>query len=241
MNDRELIEQYLLGKLTAIQESDFEERCHNDLAFGKRFREEAILFKAVKDMEAREYLQKVDEVLGDVSSQSAKLKRVGFISIFVAAAAMILILIGLFFVLPNGADSSQLYSDYFEPYPMLISNRGPDQKAAQQLVNAYDQSDWQQVLELLPVETLTSSLNDLYRAIAHLGLEESEQAESILVKSLSNKVEAPLQNTIKWYLVQAHLQQAESSAAKILLEELSNGQISNGLRLKVDALRRDLK
>ncbi len=240
MDDQELIELYWLGRLSSREESELLQRCERDEALARRLRDEQHLSKAFSDSEALEYLDKVEKVLAEASSRNAKLSWIGSKAVLLAIAAVMIVLVGLFFISSPENDSLQLFAQYFEPYPMLISNRGDDQKLSHQLVNAYDQGDWKKVLEILPVVDLEKPLNDLYRAIAHLKLGEDELAKGILVAYQSKAMTPMYQNMLDWYLALTYLKTGEHEKATFLLRELERGQISRGLRLKVRGLLKEL-
>ena len=230
MDDLHLIEQYLLGKLPAPQLKEFHDRLQSDTEFSKLFEQENLIFRTVQDKASQNFLDKVDAVIAmKVASDE---KRSPFINRYVwLAAAAVILLFGLFYFGSEDLTTDELFATHFEPYPMVLSQRGDQESVIRDLINAYDAHQWHEViksLDFLPEKVLPSELNDLYVAVAYLGAYSPKQAIAKLEKYSLRSAGAMMQPTILWYLSLAQIQSGDRLKAKETLTALAalNGEKS---------------
>lgn len=238
-NDQVLIEAYLNGQLTTEQKLDFEKRCEEDQAFRNSFEEEKQIYLALNDREAYDFIVKTREVLIRNEVNRSILSGTKRISLFLAVCTVLVIAVYLFYSSPGSSAPQDLYRQFFEPYPMVLSERGPGENRFSALIGAYDRGAWTEVqseLEQVSGDDLPGALKDLYLSIALLGQGDGVRAEEILTKYLDSPADSIYQYTIEWYLALALLKNGKTETAKTLLEDLEDKVNSTKARERIKAL-----
>jgi len=141
-----------------------------------------------------------------------------------AAAASVVLIIGVFALINIGPDESDVYAMYYNPYDGVISTRD-DSTRSFEGVTAYNQGRYQKALDLLltakQVKGISKGQQLLLIANCYLALDQPdksieyldqvEQTESTLVKD--NKV---------WYEAMSYLKTGDLRKSRELLEQLKD-------------------
>jgi hypothetical protein len=130
--DRYLIERHLSGLMTPEEEFEFASR-RGDSEFDKELLFQFDLRNAISDIQ-REKLKRQLKSLG--SPAQIKSKRIRFQNLTAAAAILLLVIFSLVALLThNGADTKQLYAEYFVSPPNVVA---PVLKSVTDSVSSYD-------------------------------------------------------------------------------------------------------
>ena len=109
------------------------------------------------------------------------------------------------------------FENYFEAYPMVLSQRGTNDQST--LIQAYQNRDWDQVLPLIrnwQVQEPNNELVKLYLGIAALGANNL----TVAIEQLGNLVKdkPQVEEQARWYLALAFWQNGNNTEAKEMLE-----------------------
>ncbi|MCB0688542.1 MAG: hypothetical protein KDC53_18510 [Saprospiraceae bacterium] len=238
--DQRLIEDYLVGNLSSAEKKSLEARCQKDDDFRQQFLEEQLIFNSIKDHHAQVFLTNTRNIL---NSNSVRNPRARNLTLKLMAASVI-VLLGIFLIWKPTSSKSpqQLYTDFFRPYPMVLSQRG-DAEGTERLVQAYEQNNWivvEQELGNLDPDLIPSPLLDLYWTISLLQQDKTDKAIRLLEKYRKQPVNDLYQQTLEWYLAMAYLQMGNSSDAKSVLTELARKTKSSQLQTDIGNILKQL-
>ncbi|WP_299098511.1 hypothetical protein [uncultured Winogradskyella sp.] len=217
MKREEFIAHYFDGTLNTKQKALFIELMTNDNEFKKQVEFEEQTKTAIISVKKDELKQKLELL------ESPK-KQFKFYAI--AIAASLIIALGIFSLLQpsNRVTNEQLFANYFEPYPNIISpaSRGNQTKNAKiEAFNYYDAKNYN--LASQKFEALYKSTNTpyylFYHAICQLQLGKTDSAITLLKKR--EGVTDKLKMHTNWYLALAYLKTNNTTEAKILLQIIS--------------------
>lgn len=241
--DQTLLEDYITGRLTEKQKQLVRDRCLVDPDFAADLQVEQRIYKVVGDQAAQTFLNTTKEVVDQVKSPIVRKIDKKAISWLIAVTVAILAGIYFFLNASKATNSTQLYAEFFEAYPMVLSQRGSEEQRFQHLINAYDQAEWsvvEQELAKLSAIDLPMPLQDLYGAIALMEQNKADQAVGLLKKYLSNPTDNLYQHTLEWYLALAYLKTGDSSNTKSILQDLNKKVESTRLRNHILSLQERL-
>lgn len=240
----DLIQDYLMGQLSANDKMAFENRLTTDSVFAKQYNEEKILFDVVKDHGAIDFMSTVEDVMRHENIQLSPIplyKR----RIVQCIAASMLVLIAAVFLFQNKEESStKLFTKYYEAYPMVLTQRNEASSIQQDIITAYGLKQWSTVSSLLEqsgTDVLPQPLADIYRAITKLELEDSQAAVAVLEKYNTQPADQLYQHLIEWYMALALLKDGRRTESKERLKTI-NGELplNSPLRPQVKNLLSEL-
>jgi hypothetical protein len=215
IHDQELIEKHLLGKLNSEEDILFEERM-KDVLFADELRLYKDIKKASTDL-GRSQVKK-EFIAWDAEEQiQHKTPVISWKWSKVAAAVLFLVTLGVLaiYLIPS-TTPTQLYLEYYEPYPNLID---PVQKGEIEedvsLSQVYELSDYHQVKNMTP----NDSLETFYLALSHLALNEFETAINDL-KPIAHNPSHRFHAAAQWYLALAYLR-IDPNQSRALLRIIS--------------------
>lgn len=223
----QLIDDYLLGRLTEEESTRIEERIASDEEFAEKVQMHQAVIDGLTEHASEELKSELNSnrVKRAYSGKSVAsgLKCLGY-------AAVLLVLIGVagYFYLTRSTLSEKLYEEYFTIYPDRITEgtRGDqsfftrlseeDQAAIKKSLEAYENQDYLSVIDRL--ERNQELLNEypalkFYLALSHSQSGNPEKAIGYF-KGLKNTPEDFYSEVLPWYLALSYLQSNQPEMAK---------------------------
>lgn len=225
--DIAIIEKYLRQNLSPDEQSYFQSR-ESDNNFANELRTQQDLqlaFKAVGRESAKQQLQELEKRI-DAESKNKVLKkglsRRNWLLLFLGIIGLSV----LFYVLSSkkaAPKNEQLFAQYTEPYPNVISSITRDIDSSGNQANPYqlyEQQNYPEAIKAFARLEETSSTDNYYLALAYLFNEEIEKCEVIL-SPYANSDTARFQKPAQWYLALVYLQQNKIEESRSLLNTIS--------------------
>jgi tetratricopeptide (TPR) repeat protein len=233
----ELIESYLANKMPEEQRRDFEEQLGNN----KELFNEVRLNRELAALLGNERLQKFLETVNETDTNwklSPKEKKsvlinmnTRFILAIAASLAIIIFTWQIFFVSGEDPAAKQLFSEFFEPYQMVLSQRSEaDTSGHVNLMNLAVQeytsgnyssaADAFQQLSKFEPENISYMY---YNALSLLGSNKGSEAIEILEEVLHTKGHLFTEQSL-WYLALAYILADDEEKALDLLKAIKPGE-----------------
>lgn len=216
--DREnLINNFFENKLSALEQQKFTELLETDKTFADQVEFEQQI-KAAITLNARESLkgklQNFEQTYSKKAVRSPK---------WLFAAAGIAAIIGLLLLLqPNQFSESDLYSEYFKPYPNTVapivrSTGEINQKG--KAFQAYESKDYvtSSVLFRQIYQDNHEEYAQFYTAISLMGLKDFEKSKDILA---TTKWSSDYSEKAQWYLALNYLAINQPKNSRIILQNI---------------------
>ena len=232
----DLIEKYLEQKMSADERQQFEKLLKNDPALKEELqlhRQAAAVLKGEKVHELRSVLKDVDKNWGAKKDEKKGVARtINFRRVIAIAATVLLLVMAyqMFFTGGGTISNEQLFADNFQPYQMLLSQRGISEEEKNVLlenaITAYSKNDFQGASEAF--QQLSKSEPDdityqFYLAVAQLGAKNNDAAINVF-SQISSTENNPFKEQSQWYLGLAYLQKGDVENAKKSFTEIQSGQ-----------------
>lgn len=225
----EQIEQYLLGGGTPQARAAFEAELQQDPALRGELESYRLLIEGIERAGARQFEQQLagweararaEEAFPARESEGGgRIRSLNWMRY--AAAAAVLLLLGLFWVLrPQPAASPEaLFAEHFSPYEDILQQRGGAQQALELAMQAYNAQQYAAAAPQL--EALADSLPAaaLYAGISRLATGEPAAAENLLLRA--RNANPLLAEVADWYLALAALRAGDLSRAKTRLQAIA--------------------
>ena len=239
MNDRynysdpDWIDAFLLDELSESQKQLFEEALQND----PDLKEEVEHYKAVKkgvEASEKEALKKRLVKLEAGLPKATKRRMTWYGSR--VAAAIILLLLPLYFILSNlnEVNSQELFADYFEPYPVLANGTVRGDAADDPLsegIRAYQGGNYIMAITKLEAQSKDSKNGSFYLALSYMANDDASRAIPLL-RDLTEDESFQLKEQATWYLGLAFLKNGEPDKARRVLQSLYKTSKDASLREK---------
>ncbi len=241
-DDQDLIEDYCQNRLSEKDRKTVEERCRMDPEFDARLSHERLIREAIGDKAAQDFVVKTGTVIWR-SRGNNRMAGMGRFHWWLLAASFLVIVLAYFSSRESTADLSELYADYYEPYPFVLSRRGLEEDRIKTLTNAYEEGQWRKVeteIQTLPDSVLIAPMRDLYLAVALLEQERPEEARNLLLSYRDVPVDDLYQDILEWYLALVYLREGDLIGTKEILAGLSSRLPEGALRRKVSGLLQEL-
>lgn len=234
-----LIEKYLAEELQGEALKKFEAQLQTDEQLNEELtlhRQLADTLKGEKVHELRNVLKDVDKNWEDSSKKdSAKIVNFNFKRVLAIAATIALFVISYQWFSNQELSSEEIYATHFEPYPMLLNQRSIDETTTDSEIynNAISfYAKGENADALAAFDKLLDSQPDnitfqFYKANIHLSSMDATSAIPIFQKILTSENPNFIEQT-RWYLALAHLQNDDKENAKVLLQEIKEGQFKFG-------------
>lgn len=212
----QLIEAYFTGVLTASQQKQLEWLLQHDTTFSEAFTFE----KEVRDTIKYNERQKIKERFHTLDEQDVKPTRKPTVWWYAAASILVLISATWFFW-DNKSEvtTEQLYIQYMEPYPNMVTPRVrgdvPADKMMSEALALYDKQAYSEAAVLLK-HIHDKEPNDqtaFYLAICHLMLQKPAEAIRLLEERTWEDTLYFSSTVVNWYLGLAFLQQGNEDQA----------------------------
>jgi tetratricopeptide (TPR) repeat protein len=214
----EHIQDYIEDRLEGEEKLAFEKRLETEITFKKDYVQELARHKALQATMRAEAKAELKKMLGQ-STPVRSIKPMWRASA-IAAAILILILAG-YLLIPQQKSPEQLAMSHFEPYPLSnIRGKTNDQQTLfDKAIAPYQQGDFEKALPFLrQLHQADPSHPQLKLNLASGLMAEGQPKEAI---SLLKTISGPGADAAEWYLALAYLQDGQVDTAKILLQEIS--------------------
>ncbi len=221
MTNQDLLYHYFSNSLTAEQEVVFQKLLETDPEFRAEFEYEKNLKKAIKSHESDLLKTKLQGFERDIKAK----KTAPFNYKYLAVAASLVLLVGWFgYNSFFGTNYSNLYNTNFSEYPNTVYTitRGDDENTLErEAFVAYETKNYETAIEKFNALSETTAHNYIpfYKAQAHLGLENIDDAKTLFTEI----VEADNSGFVAestWYLALIAIKNKNKAEAKIHLENL---------------------
>lgn len=241
-DDQDLIEDYYQNRLSEKEIKSVEERCHRDPVFGAMVRQERLIREAIGDRAAQDFVTKTGTVIRR-SGVDNRVAGKGRLRWWLLAASFLVIVLVYFLSRESTSDLSELYADYYEPYPFILSRRGLEEDRIKLLTNAYEEGQWRKVeteIQTIPDSVLIAPMRDLYLAVALLEQDRPEDARNLLLSYRDVPLDDLYQDILEWYLALVYLREGDLTGTKEILAGLNSRLPEGALRRKVSGLLQEL-
>lgn len=245
----EQIEKYLMDEMSEQERSIFESEIQKNDALKQEVQIHQELANAVSDPEIhqlRETLKKVDsnwkmETVAETGTKTSKIdeipsknkvRNLNFRRFTAIAASLLLfVLLRQFIPMMNAPNSTQLFSENYEPYRMVLTERSnielqnDNDLKINEAVNLYQSKQYPKAalaFEELHSNNPSNEAFQLYAAISNISSQQSEKAIQQLEKLIKNAGPLYIQQT-RWYLAMAYLQADRQEKAKTVFDEIKEG------------------
>lgn len=232
MNDStqniDMIERYFDNEMTEVEKVNFQEKLKSDLELRHLFDREKLLINTIRFDGAKNHLAFFKELEKSLPDVTVEQKSSSTWIYYAAAASVVILLVsGIYFFRAGDPAPTELYAEYFTPYPNVFEPtvRGSEQATKRSLAfQKYEEGDYQQAAdlfsELIADEREPGML--LLLGNANLSLGKTEEAKSnfneVIKTSVENSVPA------QWYLSLAYLRDGQTSSAKETLRLLTESK-----------------
>lgn len=215
----ERMDSYLEGRMSSDERVVFEQDLISSEELSKLFEEHQSMILAVQASSVQKSLKDVIQKNRNTAPHSARKRKLYTTGMSIAAVAMILL--GAFFMLRPGADTTQqLFAQYYDTDPGLPTlMSGDGQVQFQNAMTAYKQGDYADALERFKTITASESNDTLtfYSSMCYLELEQVQESISLLgdIHPASAFYEKA-----QWYMALAHLQSKDFGQTRTVLKEI---------------------
>lgn len=238
----ELIERYFDNEMSESEKQEFIEQVKNDLELRHLFDRERLLINTARLNAARnnlEFLKDLDKTLPAVNPEPRTSR---FLYYAVAASVMLLIAVGIFVFNPKQDSPSELYAEYFVPYPNVFEPtvRGASTSAKRtQAFQSYEQGDYTNAASLFSELTATDRNPGMLMLLANanLAIGKTEEAKAIFAELA--KKEDTLRNAATWYLAICYLKQGDIGSSRAILTKIAESD--NEYSKRADAVLKKLE
>lgn len=213
------IEKYLSGMLSKVEKEAFENKMKED----KDLSSEVDLFRdmmgGLRLRNNKNLKNRLNEIHEQEVGTSSKVRPIRWKQ-WLAAAAILLLLVTAYFVLRPGSPSPDLiYASHFEPYEPDWTSRGDAPALSlQQVKQLYENKQYENLLLLLDESTLQKGPDNvkitMLKGIAQLETNQYQAARQSFENVTKNAILRP---TAQWYIALSYLKENKVSRAKELL------------------------
>ena len=235
----DLIEKYLEQRMSAEERQKFEQAMIDNPAIKEEIelhRQVTATLKGEKVHELRSVLKAVDKNWGaEKKEQKGVARTINFRRVIAIAATVLLMVMSYQFFFTSGGPVSneQLFADNFQPYQMLLSQRGLSEGekniVLENAISAYSKGNYQSAasfFQQLSQNDPTDISYQFYLAVAQLGAKENDTSINLFQNIISTEGH-PFKEQSQWYLALAYLQNGDNENARKTLSEIESGQFKN--------------
>lgn len=201
--DWDMIEQYLQGQLAPDAAAAFEVRLQADEALAARVGEARVLLLGVQEAVLKEQLQEYHKEWSQVQPPVKKPAVIHQLWRWSAAAAAVLLLgTGIWWLTTRSSGSEKLYQAYYKPDPGLLTAMGPATAYAfEHGMVAYKNEEYQQAIERWQPLLLATPSADTVRyflGMAWQAMHEYDSAANLL-RPLTADTNRAFYKEASWY------------------------------------------
>jgi hypothetical protein len=197
----EYISRYLDGELTPEEEASLKKKMEESKELRARYNFLKELGGAVKEEEIMDFRNQVNKIVRNKSKQRKNYEVKKLIP--VAASLLAIIIIAIFVIVDRPDENKDVFSNYYEPYPLTINTRDAGDNTHKLLASeAYENRNWSEAekeFEYLTKKNQDKHLFNLYLAITKIELDKNVEAKIILLDLLKED-NLLIRDQVYWYL-----------------------------------------
>ncbi|MFK8007586.1 MAG: hypothetical protein AB8H03_14500 [Saprospiraceae bacterium] len=253
-----LIEAYLENELSDSERTDFEQRLKTDAALAKQMQLHQEVDLALSNPKSFEMETILSEIGDEFSEKYRTPKKNSFSSsrirfIYTASIAASFILLAAFLWWQFGQSASnpqQLYAKFYEPYSISTAIRSTNQTINSKLNEGqkkYQEKNYKEAISQFDVILKNENLNTndipivyFYKALSHLGLEELDEAKTMLDKIVAISDHSYLQQS-QWYLALIEMKNGNSERVNFWLNKVLQTSSQGKYAKQAKELLKDLE
>lgn len=225
------VEKYLAGTLNAEERKAFEQDLEEDETLKAELNLHKDLAETLKSEELHKFrnlLEKTNENWSNKTSEAKQISLMPRVFAAIAAAILLLVLAYQFILRPTSISSDELFAANYTSYNMVLKERSGDALSADlnEAIVAYNRQDYEQAADLfnrLYNQTPEQLSYQFYAAQAALSANRVEVAIEQFSRLLDQEGHPFLEQS-RWYLALAYLKKDALPEAKLLLQEIKEGQ-----------------
>ncbi len=216
-----LFDQYLQGELTADAKNDFEKQLLEDPEFASEFETfKEVQFQLANKFGIEQEREAFKQNLTQISEKhfDNKTKVIGLKPWYLAVAASVAVLFGLFFFNYN---QNPAFADYNDPEQASFTVRGTVNESLKQAEEAYNAKRYNKAIPLFETvlqKQKTAEIQFFY------GVSLLEESHYLKAEAVFNEIHAGTsvyKEKALWYLALSKLKQKDYEACKQILESIS--------------------
>jgi len=216
-----LFDQYLQDELTPDAKNDFEKQLLQDSEFASEFETfKNVQFQLANKFEFEQEREAFKENLTNISNQhfNKKTKVIGLKPWYLAVAASVAVLFGLFFFNYN---QNPVYADYNDPEQANFAERGTVNEALKQAEEAYNAKRYNKAIpffETVLQKQKTAEIQFFY------GVSLLEESHYLKAEAVFNELKtgtSVYKEKAIWYLALSKLKQKDYDGCKQILQTIS--------------------
>jgi hypothetical protein len=246
--DFNLIQDYLDGGLSSKETAQVQKRIAKDPNFARLHERSQKAIKAVRNeaenstMAMLRNIQKTEVPKLNETRPTSKIRKITpFRMMSIAAVLLVLVVAAVWVFLPQD-NSLSAFNEYYETPAFDLQRGGNAEALISTASSQYSAGDFQAALQSLEAYEQASGATtgtQLYRAIAHLEIDQNMEALEILNKLSSG---ADQLDQVYWLKALTLLKMEEPALATAALEQLLSDEvtITSSRRQKVEALLEEL-
>ncbi len=236
IEEQQLIENYLSGRLSTEESISFESRMAEDAEFRQRVNTHSSIQELLVDEKTLSFRRLVDDVRHDYEkdnkeSSGLKVKRVGSRRIWrqaiAVAATVLILLVPAYWLLfyEESMTAGQIAGEFMEPYPLPGVYRGADEETKLKALEAYESGRYDEAgiyYESLISNEPDNELHLFASGLCYLFDDKPKNAIPIFRKIVEGK-NMLIEQQARWYLAMSYLKADDSAMAKKVLERIDVG------------------
>lgn len=223
MNDIDLIEHYLDGSLSDTERLAFEERLKLEDELRAQVEEMKVIREGILRASRKEVLKSIQALEATLPAVEAPVIPLWRNTWLQVAAGISLLAVCAYLLWPRTQEPTQLFAEYFEPYPNIImpTVRGVvenDSTVKAQAYRAYDQQNFTEAIRLFEAVQQKDEGVFLYLGNSYLASGQPERALPLFEKVLNNY--DVFDEQAEWYVAVSYLKLEEREKAKVALQKV---------------------
>ncbi|PZR13831.1 MAG: hypothetical protein DI539_19135 [Flavobacterium psychrophilum] len=236
--DIEWIERYLDRSLSEEERQTMERRLELEPDLKSKYYEHKQLIEGIRYSHIQNKLEQLRLLESSLPPVTEK-QRVNVIALWkpVAIAASITLLIAACYFFALNPTPQELYANQFVPYPNVFEptvrgNINTSQDKRTEAFRAYDQGDYATASQLFTELSASHSEPGILLLLgnSNLIIGKTQEAQNNFLELIANYDE--LEAQAKWYLALSYLKQGEGEKAQLILQELSDPQVTYSKKAK---------
>lgn len=234
IND-EVIEQFLLGKLSSSEEKIFKEKLKSDKTLQAEVQLQKQVLGIIDDMGDLELWNRIQSISKESIATPKNNTRSLFPSILYYAAAAILLGISIYILFPLQTPPPKLFaSNYVQPQLTNTERNSSNKNEFKLGMFKYQHQKYAEALTFFHNSPVHDSIKLLFIGAAHLELNQNQQALNAFQKARQYQAD-----DASWYLALTYLKINDVTQSKIFLKECidRNNQYANKAKAILDELK----
>ncbi len=219
------IDKYVSDAMESDEKIAFEKMLSENEALNKRVKNELLIKLNIK----RYHRSKVKEQLQKIHDKTINKKSHKLIYLISSAAAVLILLIGFFYLTDrNSYTSQELFAQYYSKFEIESDQRSVGEAELNEIINLYNNDSFGSIVDQSDTYALskTPSSYRLILGISYLELNNSEKAKPIF-QSIIDENDIIFNDQALWYQALAELKSDNIEAAKLLLQRLADDKSSD--------------